>query len=686
MNPERREQYLKLFLSESADLLDVLEAGLLSLEQGKSSVRTVPEMLRAVHTLKGNSATFGFFDLVAISHRVEGLLEKARRDDLAPDALSHLLAVVDLIRAILRKRGPATEPHATDVVEITEEQVQVALRKLDALQSSSPGDKGGVGGAAVPSSARSLPAGWRIVFAPHARMLLSANDPVLLFRALEALGPLTIEADVSALPDLTDFDAELCYLRWTLYLRCDVPRDLVMDVFEWVEGDCNLEVTPIDDAAPATTAAPHRAATAPVSASFASSTLSPLDGTDAAFIRVDVEKIETLINMVGELFITQSMLSRYGLENTAALPSGFQDDLALLERNTRELQESVLRIRMVPMDFVFQRMTRVVRDLANQLGKQVSLALSGGGTEIDKSVLERIVDPLVHLMRNAVDHGIEPTAARRRAGKPETGLISLSAQHRSGAVVVELADDGAGISRAALRARARQLNLLDDVPDDRLLDLIFVSGFSTRKEVDVHSGRGVGLDAVRRNVAALGGTVNVWSEEGKGTRFELRLPLTLAIVDGQLVRAGGQIYLFPLLSIVECVQASAARLHAVANARPVLMFREECVAVYRLEEVLECVSPDAAERFDEFTVAAGDLLAVVEAGGLRVAFRVDELLEQQQVVVKNIERNFRRVSGILGATVLGDGSVALILDVAGLCEQLGGSRVDSAGARQEVHA
>jgi len=394
--------------------------------------------------------------------------------------------------------------------------------------------------------------------------------------------------------------------------------------------------------------------------------------TDGESIRVGIEKIDAIINLVGELVITQSMLREVGaavhIADGAALER-LHDGLAQLARNTRELQEGVMRIRMLPISFAFSRFPRLVHDLSRKLGKQVELKLAGEQTELDKTVMEKIGDPLVHLVRNALDHGIESPEQRRASGKPETGQIRLNACHQGGNIVIEISDDGAGLNRARIAAKARERGLLTheaQIDDQRLIDLIFEPGFSTAETVSDVSGRGVGMDVVRRNVRDLGGNVEVSSREGQGSRFTIRLPLTLAILDGQLVRIGDHIYVIPLVSIVESLQIRPGQTYAVAGRERLYRLREEYIPVMDLRRVFQ--SGGTAQGSD-------NLLVVVEGEGRKIGLVVDDLLGQQQVVIKSLESNYRPVAGISGATILGDGTVALILDTARLVNiNLGGAR------------
>jgi len=386
-------------------------------------------------------------------------------------------------------------------------------------------------------------------------------------------------------------------------------------------------------------------------------------GTGETSIRVSIDKVDELINTVGELVITQSMLGQFGeVENlTNEHLDKLRDGLSQLERNTRELQESVMRIRMLPISFTFQRFPRLVHDLSNQLGKKVELKMSGEQTELDKTVMEKIGDPLVHLVRNSMDHGIESPDARIAAGKPAMGLVHLNAYHQGGNIVIEIKDDGGGLNKDKILAKARSSGLVaedEHLSDEQIHDLIFQPGFSTADKVSDVSGRGVGMDVVRRNIRSLGGTVDVKSKQGEGSTFTIRLPLTLAILDGQLIRVGQEIYIVPLVSIIESVQVKKEKVNVISGRGEVYKLRDDYIPIVRLYHVFGL-------KADSISLDKG-LLVVVEAEGKKVAMFVDELLAQQQVVIKSLETNYKKVEGLSGATILGDGTVALILDITGL--------------------
>ncbi|MBN8488424.1 MAG: chemotaxis protein CheW, partial [Burkholderiales bacterium] len=383
-------------------------------------------------------------------------------------------------------------------------------------------------------------------------------------------------------------------------------------------------------------------------------------GLDSSTLRVSVEKVDQLINLVGELVITQAMLAQNSRDSDQQLSQQLLSGLTDLERNTRDLQEAVMSIRMIPMSMVFNRFPRMLRDLASKLGKKVELVTQGEATELDKGLVEKITDPLTHLVRNSCDHGIELPAERLAKGKPEHGTITLVASHQGGSIVIEVRDDGKGLSRAKLLAKARErgIDAPDSLTDGEVYNLIFAPGFSTAEVVTDVSGRGVGMDVVKKNITALGGSVEIDSAEGYGMSVRVRLPLTLAIMDGMSIGVGEEVYILPLSSVVESFQVEKTMIKTIGGTGRVVEVRDEFMPVIDLERVFD------VPRFDFDNVS--NIMVVVEAEGGRVALLVDELLGQQQVVVKNLEANYRKVNDVSGATIMGDGRVALILDVGAL--------------------
>ncbi|MGB5938298.1 MAG: chemotaxis protein CheA, partial [Rhodanobacter sp.] len=521
--------------------------------------------------------------------------------------------------------------------------------------------------AAAPAAAPQAAAvdGWDIRFVALPHLLQTGNDPLRLFRELGQLGRLEVRRAFvldSAPARLAELDPGQCHLGWELRLHGAVARGDVDAVFDWLDGDCELAIEAVAVEAPAAVAAPAATAPVPATPSAREATATATSG-EGGSIRVGIDKVDALINMMGELVITQSMLSDIGEHFDFSRLERLREGLAQLERNTRELQESVMRIRMLPIGSVFNRFPRLVRDLERKLGKQVKLELHGEHTELDKTVLEKIGDPLVHLVRNAIDHGLETPEKRRAAGKSEAGTLTLDAHHEGGNIIVRISDDGAGLNRAAILGKAVERGLVSpgqELSDEEVAELIFAPGFSTAAQATDLSGRGVGMDVVRRNVRDLGGSVSVKSVAGQGSTFTIALPLTLAIIDGLVTAVGEERYIVPLISIVESLRLGPEAVRRLASGGEVFHFRDEYLPIMRLHRTFGCAAA--------VTEIERGIVVVIEDDGRRVGLLVDDLLGQQQAVIKSLEAHYRRVQGISGATILSDGSVALIVDVGGVVQ------------------
>jgi two-component system, chemotaxis family, sensor kinase CheA len=695
IDPEMAE-IVKVFFQESREGLDAMETGLLGLG-ATADTENINTIFRAAHSIKGGSATFGFAEVAAFTHGVETLLDEMRNGvrPVTSEAVQTLLQACDCLREMIA----ATE------AEQPLDQVRIATLNSDITQilgerpNEAPVPAAGAphhaaAPAAGPAAAAQQSTGWHIVFEPVAELLRLRNEPTRMFAELERLGTFAAQADVSRLPPLDALDPESCYLSWTLDVSGQIPRPKLDEIFDWVDSHCRLEFTPAGGSAAAPAAAlaappalvPSAAPSAEAkSAHPAEAERGPAAVTapvqkaaaESGSIRVATEKVDGIINLVGELLITQSMLSGFadGIEPDDL--DRLRQGLSQLARNTRELQESVMQIRMLPISFAFNRFPRIVHDLSRKLGKKVELKLSGEGTELDKTVLEKISDPLVHLVRNALDHGLEIPDRRLATGKQETGTLELAAFHEGGNIIIEVRDDGAGLNKTKILQKARERGLVaadQELTDEQIDNLIFMPGFSTADQISDVSGRGVGMDVVRRNINDLGGHVQISSKEGLGSTIRIRLPLTLAILDGQLVRVGKEIYIISLLAIVETIQVPRERLNKLVGRTEVFRLREEYLPVVKLCDQFG-VEPDSRSAED-------GLLVVVEADGKRAGVLVDDLLAQQQVVIKSLESNFKSVSGIAGATILGDGTVALIIDVPGLIRSV----VRQSGGAISAHA
>jgi two-component system, chemotaxis family, sensor kinase CheA len=646
------QRFHATFFEESREGLEAMEAGLLSLEQGSRDGDLINSIFRAAHSIKGGSATFGFDAIASLTHVLETLLDELRagQREVGAAAIDAMLASVDVLRSLLAEaeHGQPADPGAVEAVRARLNTVLSGPQAGAAAGAENPADE--------------LPEGWRIGFSPAPSLFMSGNDPLRILRELEHLAPLEVACRLDRLPGFAQMDPLEAYLAWDLGLIGKVPRTAIDDAFAWVVDDCELDIRPIEPQAATPPVAPVAvAAVAAANGSAAAAAPAANDSAESS-IRVSVEKIDGLINLVGELVITQAMLKQVsGVLDPAQCERLFAG-LDLLERNTRDLQEAVIGVRMLPVDAVFRRFPRLVRDLSARLGKQVRLRTLGEGTELDKGLIERIADPLVHLVRNSIDHGLELPEARRQAGKDETGTITLAASHQGGHIVIEVSDDGRGLNRERILAKAleRGLHVPENPSDAQIWDLIFQPGFSTAEAVTDLSGRGVGMDVVRRNIQALGGEVQLESTAGAGTRVVIRLPLTLAILDGMAVSVGDETLILPLSYVLEALQPQGEDVRTLAGEGRVLRVRGEYLPMVSL-----CEYYAYGERR-----SADSLVVVVEGDGQKLALEVDELIGQQQVVVKNIENNYRRIDGISGATILGDGRVALIVDIGGLVRSL----------------
>jgi two-component system, chemotaxis family, sensor kinase CheA len=671
-------QFHDAFFEESFEALDVMEAALLKLDVAAPDPEIIHTIFRVAHSIKGGSATFGFTDIASFTHSLETLLDelRARRLSVSVTISDLLLKSIDVIREMLRG---IQSKQPVDGHRITDLQFELELAIAQKNGSAPRGRED------TATARETQPARWEIDFRPYAQFFARGNDPLRMLRELAGFGRLEVRTDLARLPPFAELDPQACHLAFAIELTGEATEEAIREVFDWALGECDLDIrrrgAPADppDAqhgAPQGRSAVHAAPT-PDGATIGPGTRvaasdkveavrseapTNLGGIgDSGSIRVSVEKIDELMNTVGELVITQAMLSQLGRTVDGPAADPFRSGLAQLERNMRELQESVMRVRMLPISFVFSRFPRMVRDLAQRLEKQIELKVTGEHTELDKTVLEKIGDPLVHLVRNSIDHGIERPDARRAAGKPPVGVIHLDACHRGGNIAVEVSDDGGGLDRDRIVAKARERGLIatSDAPsDEQINDLIFLPGFSTAEQTTDLSGRGVGMDVVRRNIQELGGKIEVVSERGRGSRFVITLPLTLAIVDGQSVAVGSETYIVPLTSIIESLQLTPSAVNRLGGRGEVFAFRGEYLPVIRLHELFGIQS--RAHELHE------GLVVVVEGEGRRAGLFVDDLLGQQQVVIKSLDANYGHVDGVSGATILGDGSVALILDLPGL--------------------
>ena len=690
-------QFYQVFFEEAGENLDSFEQHLLGMDVASVDDEVLNSIFRCAHSVKGGAATFGFDDVAELTHQMESLLDKLRRHELAPTApmVDVLLKAGDALRAQLARRQQGGTGAPIETTALLEE-----IRALGAGAAPAAAPKASKGPArkAAPkaaSSAASAAPAPAVVLAPAktvARELELVVGPLDKPEQADSLVELFNEiVDLGTIAPLDGGQAADGMRRFRVETTSSDEDLLSLFTFHVAREQVKLlpagpgygfhagapGAPPQDkgdgagfgffDEAPGLPApAPASAASAAVRPAGVAAAGPAAPAAEAATLRVSVDKVDQLINLVGELVITQAMLAQNSSKMDTALYQQLAKSLADLERNTRDLQEAVMSIRMIPMSVVFSRFPRMLRDLSAKLGKKIEFVTQGEATELDKGLVEKITDPLTHLVRNACDHGIEQSVARLARGKPEAGKLVLSAAHQGGSVVIEVRDDGKGLSREKLLAKAHEKGIAvpENPTDAEVWNLIFAPGFSTAEVVTDVSGRGVGMDVVKRNITALGGTVEIESSEGFGMSVKVRLPLTLAIMDGMSVAVGDECYILPLASVIESFQVRADTVRTVGGSGRVVQVRDEFLPVVALEEVF------GVRRYSGDDAAPGfPVMVVVEADGQRAALMVDELLGQQQVVVKNLEANFRKVSDVSGATIMGDGRVALILDVGSLARR-----------------
>jgi len=655
--------FYQTFFDEADELLADMEQHLLLLDPQTPDIEQLNAIFRAAHSIKGGAATFGFSVLQETTHLLENLLDGARRAEmsLSTDIINLFLETKDIMQEQLDAYKSSQDPDAESFEYICAALRQLALEAQQQQQGAPAVDLHVV----AETPAASTPAvaatsgGLRILLSG----LKEAEVPLML-EELGNLGELhdavqtanSVEATLNTTLSEDDISAVLCFViePEQISFSPSAANDVEAAAAE-PETAIAQPVAPVEEpaprAAPVLAAVPDSAAPAKARAPKAAESTS---------IRVAVEKVDQLINLVGELVITQSMLAQRSDLLDPVAHSDLLNSMGQLERNARDLQESVMSIRMMPMEYVFSRFPRLVRDLASKLNKQIELTLLGSSTELDKSLIERIIDPLTHLVRNSLDHGVESPDVRIANGKHPTGNLTLSAEHQGGNICIEVVDDGAGLNRQKILAKAASqgLNVNDNMSDEEVGMLIFAPGFSTAEKVTDVSGRGVGMDVVKRNIQEMGGHVEIYSQQGKGTTIRILLPLTLAILDGMSVKVGEEVFILPLNAVMESLQPLAEDLHPLAGGERVLQVRGEYLPLVELYNVFDVTGAK--------TEATQAIVVILQSAGRRYALLVDQLIGQHQVVVKNLESNYRKVPGISAATILGDGSVALIVDVSAL--------------------
>lgn len=657
-------QFRRTFFEECTELLTDLEERLGALVAFSSDVESLNAIFRAVHSVKAGAGAFGYTVLVGFAHRFEALLDRLRdgKAELDERTLAALVAAADVFSALVDLARQGDTPPDDFGAEVADE--LKALLDGDAPSRSEASAIQHV----VEASPASVEKTYRIVFRPNAELFRHASEPLYLIRELKTLGELAVDCDLTRLPTFEAFNVDDAYLGWVMTLTGSCSPAAISEVFEFVDDECELTIEEVVNSAILSEEA-SQVAVPPVKLVQTTETpaaeskppeAKPASKTAAiSSIRVDLYRVDRLVNMVGELVIAQAMLAQQFTEirdhdDPAAL-QGFEHLAGL----TRELQECVMAIRMQPVKSVFSRMPRLVRDVGHKTGKDVRLEMAGEQTEVDKTVIEELADPLTHMIRNAVDHGIEDASTRLAAGKPAEGVIRLSAQHAGSNILIHVEDDGAGLDRDRLLAKAIEKGIVPasvKLSGEEIDELIFAPGFSTAAAVTDVSGRGVGMDVVRRNVLALGGRVQVTSTPGKGTRFTLVIPLTLAVLDGMVVAVGREKYILPLTSIVESFRPGRGQIRTIPGGGEVVSIRGEFVRLVHLARVFG-VEEAVADP------CHGLVVLIELANGTKLGVVVDELLGQQQVVIKSLQDNYDPVPGISGATILGNGRVALIVDI-----------------------
>ncbi len=667
MTDKRIDKYREAFQEEAREILVELESALLELNDRPSEMEIVGRVFRALHTIKGSGAMFGFDAVSAFTHLIENAFDQVRNGRLAvtQDLIALTLAAADQIKAMLQEtagRGKADKDVADHILakvrQLTGATAEIAPKEMVAGAKDQP-----------PSTGTTRQ--WSIRFRPGSDTLRQGVNPLLLFRELRQLGNLEMSVDISGVPPLAEIDTERCDFGWSMTLTTSASVDQIRDVFIFVEGACELDIGPAPLATQISSGTCSQAPTEPTpeilvaapSYPTAQPGPRPLErspGTDpVSSIRVSAAKIDQLVDLVGQLVTVQARLSEI---SAIREDRDIQSVAEEIEALTAELRDTSMGMRTLPLRATFERFKRLVYDLGRTLHKEVELTFEGGDTELDKSVIDQLNDPLMHLIRNSMDHGIELAEARRIAGKSASGRIHLSARHAGAQVLVSISDDGRGIDREAVLARAVEKGLAAAdarLTDSEIFSFIMAPGFSTAKQISDVSGRGVGMDVVRRNVEALRGTIEISSVPGTGSTVTLRLPLTLAIIDGLLVRVGQDRFVMPLGNTVECVELTRQDI-ANANGKHLANIRGEIIPYIRLSEYLRM----RAERPDREQV----MVAETEHG--RFGFVVDEVLGEHQTVIKNLGRLYRNAQFVSGATILGDGRVALILDLHRLAQNV----------------
>jgi len=739
------EQLKLTFFDECSEALQQIEAGLTEIQDGSSTDDTINAIFRSVHSVKGGAGIFGFEDLVNFAHVLETVLDSMRNGKLTAthDIMDVLLQANDILSDLITmsRSGDAIPPkHGSECRAALERLIGIESSEED--DSAAPADFEGLDFTPVMVSDFDAPdAGdglstFGIVFRPKPEMLRKANEPLYILRELRKLGDLELVAETDALPHLTEIEPDRPYIGWSGTLRTSATRAQVEEVFEFVTGDCEIEIVEADpmpafgamtesvmtesamtegamtesaitesamaegtmgEGMPAAVLAgtdfplapaprddaPMAPRSAPIEVSETAAAPKPATAkAGSTTTRIELERIDRVVNMVGELVIAQAMLGQIVHDLPEVSSGRLRQILDEVIHHTRELKDSVMSMRAQPVSAVFQRMPRLVRELATKTSKRVRLEMSGETTEVDRSIIERLGDPLTHIIRNAVDHGIESPADRLAAGKKEEGTVHLSAEHRGGRIIIQIRDDGAGINSDRVLKKARERGLVGPeatLSDEEVNNLIMAPGFSTAETISDISGRGVGMDVVRSNIQEIGGRISLKSERGRGMTITLALPLTLAVMEGMVIKVGQETYVMPLSTIIECLRPARSDISNLVGTRGMLQLRGDLLPIVHLGDLLDIGSaPEESEESVVIITDAGD--------GSRFGLVVDQLCGHQQVVIKSIEESYGSVPGIAAATILGNGRVAFILDVEKLSDLTVKSSVSPALAMNSASA
>ncbi len=676
------DQFKAGFLTECDELLTEMEALLMQLTPENVDKETLGAIFRCAHSIKGGSGAFGLTAIMNFTHILEALLDAMREDEVAisTEVIDALLQAVDVVN-IMVAAAKNDESPPTGLGEELAVKLQLLAQTGKQAEEIEP----------IIEHKQQLHLGqdseqfkhYSISFVSHETLLLSGNEPLLILHELASFGVVEMIANIGKIPPFEELIPTQCYMSWEIKLHTQKTMAQLHEVFEFVDDNCDLVIKEIGDKGEVLVGnlTPHASAVGdalalatPPQGGSNQSLIATETQQDKQFarrssdvntninanttIRVDLDKVDKLVNIVGELVITEAMIKAQMQNLSVDQFANLIHRVEELSNHTRELQEAVMSVRMQPVKSIFARMPRIVRDLSAQLGKDIVLHTIGENTEVDKTVIEQLGDPLTHMIRNSVDHGIETPEMRVANGKPAQGNISLSATHQGGRIIIEISDDGAGINREKVLAKAKEKGLFANdavLSDEECDNIIFMAGFSTADVVSNVSGRGVGMDVVRRNIESLEGTVKVTSEQGKGSVFRVSLPLTLAILDGMIVRTGLEFYVIAITSIIETMRPKKHEIHHVEGSGDVINIRGEFIPIIYLHKIFHIAGAE--------NDASNALVILVEAGNEKIGVVVDELVGQQQVVIKSLEVNSNQVKGISGATILGDGKVSLILEI-----------------------